>query len=136
MMGDRYSARNTSGDNFYIFERGKPTAVAGPFTREEAAKEEARMNAGKSLRYIGKSETGGSVFAVGKSDVLTYKGCKIEKMETTNVGYAPDRHNRDSHTFTPRRRQANGYLVTLLDGSEKFTDTLKAAKEYIDKFYD
>ena len=34
----RYTARNTSGDKFMVFENGKATAVAGPFTQEEAAR--------------------------------------------------------------------------------------------------
>lgn len=64
--------------------------------------------------------------------MMEHKGHTIERTEAVNVGYAPDRHNKKTHTLTKRTRKVKGYVVTgpgLL--GEKWCDTLKEAKQYV-----
>lgn len=63
----------------------------------------------------------------------SYKGFKISGPVTaTQVGYAPPRRNKKTHTVTQRTRKTTGYTFTDVDGYERWADTLQEAIERID----
>ena len=76
-----------------------------------------------------------SIRAKYRKKSLDYRGFRIEPFEGTNVGYAPEVYNRSEHTFRSRTRKVSGYEIFYpdTDGS-KILPSLKAAKEYIDRY--
>jgi len=75
--------------------------------------------------------------SVKKSGDVTYKGVRIEKVDGTNVGYAPARVNTTEHTITQRRRQVTVWIIHWPEdwgGGTATADTLAAAKKRIDNY--
>ena len=72
--------------------------------------------------------------SLGKS-LQMYRGWKIESVETRNVGYDIPARTPTSISKRGRGRDVNGFQTTSpYDGYEKFHDTLRAAKQYIDNY--
>jgi hypothetical protein len=72
--------------------------------------------------------------AEGKGSV-EYKGFKLSKFSGTNVGYAPERHNRQTHKFTQRTRQVAGVTSIDPEGTERNHNSLKEAIAYIHSYH-
>lgn len=68
-----------------------------------------------------------------KSNITEYRGYKIEKVETTQVGYKlPNSRGTLAKVGIGNSRKQNGVMVTEPDGHDRFFDNMKKAKEWID----
>ncbi len=67
--------------------------------------------------------------------MITYRGWKIEKTESTQVGHSLANSNSlKKRIGIGTKRKVSGYLVHYPEGGSRHCDTLKEAKAYIDNY--
>lgn len=69
------------------------------------------------------------------NDARSYRGCTIEPYEGVQLGHRlPNSKNLCQRLGHRTHRKVKGRLITLPDGGTKVMDTIKAAREYIDRY--